>query len=347
MTQLGKITDDFFQRIIKPHLGAKRPEVAVGPEQGVDVGIIELGDYALAMTADPIFIVPEYGYERSAWFAIHILASDAATSGLEPAFAAVDLNLPPELSDDDLARMWIIIHQECEKMGAAIVTGHTGRYDNCHYPMVGGATFMALGRRNEYCSPKFCKAGDQIIITKGPAVEATGIFAAMFPDRIEKRLGPEVRKTAEAAFYKMSVVEDARLCASVGTRDQGVAAMHDATEYGIWGGLHEFAKAAKLGLVVHRDEIVWLPGVREICEMFGIEPFSSISEGTLIAAVRPHAAQETLRRLRDAGIAASICGEMLPAEQGIHIFEDSKKRPLEHPGVDPFWQAFYNALKNG
>lgn len=347
MAQLGKITDDFFRRIIKPHLGAQRPEVVVGPEQGVDVGILELGEYALAMTADPIFIVPEYGFERSAWFAIHILASDAATSGLAPAFVTVDLNLPPDLSDDDLAQMWLIIHEECKKMGAAVVTGHTGRYDNCHYPMVGGATFMALGPRDAYCSPRFCKPGDKIIITKGPAVEATGIFAAMFPGRIEKALGPQMRKQTEAVFYQMSVVEDARLCASVGTRDRGVAAMHDATEYGIWGGLHEFAKAARLGLVVHRDEIVWTPGVKETCELFGIEPFSSISEGTLIAAVRPHAAQETLRRLTDAGIRASICGEMLPAGDGIHVVEGGKKRALEHPGVDPFWAAFYNALKNG
>ena len=347
MAQLGKITDSFFQRIIKPHLGATRPEVVVGPEQGVDVGIVELGDYALAMTADPVFVVPEYGFERSAWFAIHILASDAATSGLPLAFVSIDLNLPPELSDDDLARMWLIIHDECKKMGVAIVTGHTGRYDNCRYPMIGGATFMALGPRDTYCSPRFCRPGDQIIITKGPAVEATGIFGAMFPERIEEQLGRDLRLAAEQAFYKMSVVEDARLCASVGTRDRGVAAMHDATEYGIWGGLHEFAKAAGLGLIVHRDAIVWTPGVREVCELFGIEPFSSISEGTLIAAIRPHAAKEVLQRLNDAGIGASICGEMLPASEGIHVVENGRKRILDHPGVDPFWKAFYNALKNG
>ena len=345
MANLGKITDDFFQRVIKPQLGAKRPEVAVGPEQGVDVGIIELGEHALAMTADPVFIVPEYGFERSAWFAIHILASDAVTSGLAPAFLSIDLNLPPGLADADLEAMWGVIHRECERMGAAIVTGHTGRYDNCQYPMVGGATFMAMGPRDAYCSPRFCKPGDRIIITKGPAVEATGIFAAMFPDRIERRFGPGVRKQAEDVFFKMSVVEDARLCASMGTRDRGVAAMHDATEYGIWGGLHEFAKAAGLGLVVHRDEIVWTPGVKEVCEEFGIEPFSSISEGTLIAAVRPHAAAETLRRLADAGIAASICGEMTEGAAGIRVVEGARERELQHPGVDPFWAAFYNALR--
>lgn len=345
MANLGKITDDFFQKVIKPQLGARRREVAVGPEQGVDVGILELGDQAMALTADPVFIVPEYGFERSAWFAIHILASDAVTSGLPPAFLSIDLNLPPALSDDDLALMWGVIHRECEKMGAAVVTGHTGRYENCNYPMVGGATFMALGPKDAYCSPKFCRPGDRIIITKGPAVEATGIFAAIFPDRIEKRFGPSLRKQAEDVFYRMSIVEDARIAASVGTRDRGVAAMHDATEYGIWGGLHEFARAANLGLVVHRDEIVVLPAVLETCELFGIEPFSSISEGTLIAAVRPHAAGEVLRRLEDGGIRASICGEMTAASEGIRVVEGGRTRELAHPGVDPFWEAFYRALK--
>jgi hydrogenase expression/formation protein HypE len=345
MPNLGKITDDFFQRVIRPKLGALRGEVAVGPQQGVDVGIIELGEYAMAMTADPVFIVPEYGFERSAWFAVHILASDAVTSGLPPAYLSIDLNLPPDITDDNLELMWNVIHEECKKMGAAVVTGHTGRYANCAYPMVGGATFMAVGQRHAYCSPKFCKAGDRIIITKGPAIEATGIFAAMFPQKIEAACGEAVRKQAEKVFYQMSIVEEARIAASVGTRDHGVSAMHDATEYGIWGGLHELAKAAGLGLVVHRDEIVRTPGVNEVCKLFGIEPFSSISEGTMIAVVRPKMADEVLRRLKDHGVKASICGEMTYAAEGISVVEEGRKRPLEHPGIDPFWEAFYTALK--
>lgn len=344
MAIIGKITDELFRTIIKPRLGARRSEVAVGPAQGVDVGIVEIGEQAMAMTSDPVFIVPAYGYERAAWFAIHILASDAVTSGLAPAFLTIDLNLPPELSDTDFALMWEVIHRECEKMGAAIVTGHTGRYENCDYPMIGGATFMALGPRDAYCSPKFCKPGDQLIITKGPAIEATGIFAAMFPDRIEKQFGAAVRKDAEQIFYKMSIVEEARIAASVGTRDRGVSAMHDATEYGITGGLQEFALAAHLGLVVHKDEIVIMPAVKEICTMFQIDPYNSISEGTLIATVRPHAAQEVLRRLQDHGIMASICGEMTEPSQGIQMVEAGRSSPLNHPGIDPFWEAFYKAL---
>jgi hydrogenase maturation factor len=43
------------------------------------------------------------GWERAAWFAVHILASDTATAGLPLRWLTVDLNLPLDLSDQDLA----------------------------------------------------------------------------------------------------------------------------------------------------------------------------------------------------------------------------------------------------
>ena len=79
LPDFGKVSPEIFEEIILPQLGAPDPRVLVGPQSGVDVGIVEVGDTALAITCDPVFIVPEYGWERAAWFAIHILASDAVT----------------------------------------------------------------------------------------------------------------------------------------------------------------------------------------------------------------------------------------------------------------------------
>lgn len=344
--ELGKISSETFDRLIYPRLGAPRPEVVVGPRHGVDVGIVEIGDVALAMTADPVFIVPEYGMERAAWFAIHILASDAVTSGLPPAYLSIDLNLPVEMTAQDLDTMWEVIHRECRDMGAAIVCGHTGRYENCHYPMVGGATFIAMGPKDSYCNPRFIRPGDKVIITKGPAIEACGIFATMFPKHIARRLGADFAAEAENLFYRMSVVADAAAAVKAGVRDAGVAAMHDATECGIWGGVHEVAAAAGLGLRIDREAIVVDPSVPPICDLFGIDPYESISEGTLIIAARPHKADEIVRRLSDAAIRASVCGEILPAGQGVRVVEDGRERSLDHPGTDPFWKAFYDSLAN-
>jgi len=97
------------------------------------------GGRVMAMTTDPVFIVPEYGFERAAWFAIHILCSDAVTSALAPTYLSIDLNLPLEMTKGQFESVWKVIDAECKKMGLAVVCGHTGRYDGCHYPMVGGA----------------------------------------------------------------------------------------------------------------------------------------------------------------------------------------------------------------
>jgi hydrogenase expression/formation protein HypE len=345
LPEIGKISAEVFNELIYPHLGAARPEIIVGPQHGVDVGIIQIGKKAIALTSDPVFIVPEYGFKRASWFATHILASDVVTSGLAPCYLSIDLNLPLSMTEEELSTVWNTIDEECKKLGMAIVCGHTARYDNCHYPMVGGATVMAVGDIDEYVTPRFARAGDKIIITKGPAIEAAGIFATMFPKHIAENYGHEFAQQAQNIFYKMTVVKDALTAVTIGVRDDGVSAMHDATECGIWGGLYEIAQAAGLGARIDKSKIVIEDHVQEICKLFRIDPYKSISEGTLIITCRPHRAESLVDVLKQSDIKASIVGELTSAKHGIMVREENGEKPLEHPRVDPFWQAFYTALQ--
>lgn len=346
LPDIGKISPEIFNELIFPRLGAPNSHILVGPQHGVDVGIVEIGNQAVALTSDPVFIVPEYGFKRAAWFATHILASDVVTSGLPPTYLSIDLNLPLEMTKEQLTIVWETIHEEARGMGMAVVCGHTGRYDNCHYPMVGGATVMAVGGLDAYVTPRFVKPGDAIIITKGPAIEAVGILATMFPRYLARKFGDQFARDADTIFEKMSVVDDARIAVQVGVRDNGVSAMHDATECGIWGGVFELAQAAGLGARLDKQAIVVEPCVPRVCELFGIDPYVSISEGTLLVTCRPAKAQAVVRALGSAGVKASVCGEMLPRDSGMVLVDRGEKRELKHPIVDPFWKAFYDALKD-
>jgi hydrogenase maturation factor len=191
------------------------------------------------------------------------------------------------------------------------------------------------------------RPGDVVIITKGAAIEAAGLFAVTFPQRVAQRYGEKTAREAEEIFWQMSVVEDALTAAEAGVRENGVTAMHDATECGVWGGLFEVAQASGVGMAIDKEKIIVQDAVRKVCDLFGIDPYSSISEGTLIIACRPHKAKEVIRRLGDKGIKAGMAGEIVEPREGMRIFEKGISTELAHPKVDPFWAAFGKAASQG
>jgi hydrogenase expression/formation protein HypE len=337
----GKVTPEMFERVILRRLGAGDRDILVGPQHGVDVGVVRVAPgVVMAVSADPVFIVPQYGWDRAAWFAVHILASDTSVSGLPLRWMAVDLNLPPETTDDDLTAIWEAFSQTCAELGLAVVTGHTARYDGCNWPMVGGAVCAALGPEDSYVTPTMARVGDRVVVTKGAAIEATALFAATFPERLKAGVGDEVWRAADALFEKMTVVPEARVAARYGLRERGVTSMHDATEGGVLAGLTEVAAASGVGLRIDLDAVPVRPEVRAVCDHVGIDPYTSISEGTLIATVRPEHADGYLAALEEDGIDAAEVGEVTEQEKGTTLVAGGVEGPLEHPGLDPFWGAF-------
>lgn len=341
---VGKVSPELFEEVILPHLGKRRKEVVVGPKSGVDVGAVDIGrGQVMVTTTDPIFVVPSYGWERSAWFAVHILASDAVTSGLAPQYITIDLNLPMSINRDQFELLWKVIHGECERIGMAIISGHTGPYEGCGFPMIGGATVIAIGSQDSYITPTMARPGDHVLITKGAAIEACGLFAVTVPKRIAADCGDTAAEDAEGFFWQMSVVDDALSAAEVGIRDNGVTAMHDAAEGGVWVALVDIAHASNVGMNIEKGEIIVQHVVGKICRLFDIDPYSSSSQGTLVITCRPNRSKVLLKHLNDKGIQTSIVGEIVDASNGIHYFEDGKKQPLVYPEVDPLWPALTKA----
>jgi len=87
------------------------------------------------------------------------------------------------------------------------------------------------------------------------------------------------------------------------------------------GGLFEIAQASKVGIVVDKEKIIVQDAVAKVCDLFSIDPYSSISEGTLIITCRPRKANEVIKRLNNKGILASTVGEVVPEDKGMHYFE--------------------------
>lgn len=344
--EVGKIHSEVFDRTIFPRLGASRSDVVVGPRHGVDVGIVDVGGgQAMALTTDPFFVMPEYGWGRAGWFAVQIVLSDVATSGLPPSHLTVDLNLPPETGEIELAALWEAVHEACAAVGVSVVTGHTGRYEGCSFPVVGGATGIALGAKDRYVVPSMARPSDAVIVTKGPAIETTALLALAAPRTIARALGETTARAAAALFSSMTVVSDAMAAVQVGVRDDGVTSMHDATERGVLGGLVEIAHASGNGILVDVDAMALRPDVRAVCELFEVDPYSTSSEGTLLLTCRPHRAAAVVDRLEAAGIDAFLVGEVLPQTSGMWLVRGGQEHPLAAPAADPFWPAYRRAVE--
>ncbi|MGC9071249.1 MAG: AIR synthase family protein [Acidilobus sp.] len=348
-TMIGKVNRELFERVIFPQLGAKDQSVIVGPRFGVDFGVVRLGDYDLILEVDPVYVVPEYGWDRSAWFAVHILASDVAVSGVPPRYLLIDLNLPLHMTDDELAALWTRMHRECERLGISVVGGHTGRYGGVDYPMIGGAVMVGVTKRDNFVTPTMARPGDVVIMTKGAAVETAGILASLFPRVLEDRYGKGFAQDAQNIFWLQTVVEDALTLSQLGLR-AGVTSMHDATEYGVWGALNDIAEASEVRIRVFKERLFVRDDVLKVLRAFSeltnieVDPFAAISEGTLIATVRRGYEKRALELLKARGIEAGVIGEVVEG-RGVYLVDDLSERRVPWPEEDPFWPLFFKTLE--
>lgn len=347
MTSIGKIDSSLFEKVIYPKLGAVHREVLVGPKIGSDAAIVLIDDQTvLTLTTDPFFLMPELGWQKAVWFAIHILVSDSMTTAIQPRWLTLDLNLPLELSDLEFQEIWEHIHQTCLELNLSIVTGHTGRYEGCYFPTIGSGTVLGIGSKDLYVTPQMANVGDIVLVTKSAALETTALLGNLCYEEIAKDCGVQIAQSARDLFYSLSVFEDARIAASVGVRENGITSMHDATERGVQGAIVEVAQVSQKGMLIYREEIPILQCTEEICRAYKFDPYKSSSEGTLLLTCNPQKVQNVLSAFRDYGIPCTEIGVVVSKEEEIcWLNRDGTKVPIEMPIEDPFWPIL-TKLKN-
>ena len=331
MPSLGKADRAFLSERVLPNLGADRDDVAIGPAHGVDFGLLNLDGTAVAVATDPISILPALGFERAGRFALEFVLADVAVSGLAPSHLAIGFTLPPELTDESFSRLWDAIHAEAADLGVSIVTGHTARYGGCSFPWVGGATAFGVGDHADVIRPDGARVGDDILVTNGPAVETTGLLSTLFPDAIG--LEEPTLSTAQARLDEASCVRDAITVSAAG--NEGVHAMHDATECGLYGAFAEVATSAGVRLEIATETIPIRPGVRETCDALGIDPWTAGSGGTLVIAVDPDHTAAVHDALDSEDTAVGVVGTV---ERGSGVVVDGQE--VSHPDTDPAWAAY-------
>jgi hydrogenase maturation factor len=318
---VGKLPADHLRQLLSRH---RRPDprLLVGPGVGEDAAVIDMGDRYLVAKSDPItFATDEIG-----WYVVNINANDIACAGGTPRWFLATLLLPEGKTDAHLVdSIFDQIAQACARLGITLAGGHTEITHGLDRPLVVGH-MLGEAERDGYVCTLGAQVGDDILLTKGIAVEATALIAREKESALRGFVSEDYLARCRGFLHDpgISVVRDAGVAQAAGT----VHAMHDPTEGGLVTGLWEMAEAAEVGLDINRAAIPIFPETTQLCAHFGLDPLGVIASGSLLIGCPPEATDPIIRALADAGIAAATIGRAVEKVRGCTMTTLTGKQPL-------------------
>lgn len=328
----GKVPVVILKDVVFKNLGFKRREVVVGPQAGFDGAVIDLSDKSIITSMDPI----TGAVERIGWLAVNINANDIATFGVKPAFFSSCILLPENADKQVVEAICSQMDAAAKHLEIAIIGGHCEVTPELANPIIVGCA-MGITERGNYVTAGGAKPGDKVILTKSVGIEGTAILATERYHLLRSNgFNEKLLASAQGFFDEISVVKEGVLAFKTG----GVDAMHDPTEGGVLGGVHEIADASNLGVKIFKEKIPLREETLEICKFFNVDPLRLISSGAMLMAVNPDFEDKIVKSLRENRIEVSVIGEFVadPRER-VMVYENGVEEMLPRPEFDHLWLA--------
>jgi hydrogenase expression/formation protein HypE len=254
---IGKIPHKMLADLLsKAALDAR---VVVGPGIGLDAAVLDFGDRLLVAKTDPI----TFAIDLIGWYAVNVNANDIAAMGADPKWFMATVLLPQKSSPQDVEAIFDQLLDACKELGISLVGGHTEVTSGVDRPLVIGC-MLGETDRSRLVTASGARVGDDIVLTKGIAVEGTSILAREAGDRLRNMGFTQefLDRAAKRLFDPgISVVRDARAA----TEAVSITAMHDPTEGGLATGLMEIAEASGLGVEIDLHSVPILPETQTLC----------------------------------------------------------------------------------
>jgi hydrogenase expression/formation protein HypE len=333
----GKVPTKVLEEIVFRNLGAKRDDVVLSPSIGEDAAIVQAGNQLLAVSSDPITGAEEW----LGWLAVHVSANDVATRGVQPRWFNSIILLPKNSTAELIEKICTQMDKAASQLNVAIIGGHCEVTPGIEHPIVTGCA-IGVAEEGKYVTCGGARIGDRIILTKGTGIEGTAILASDRRTELLQVFDETFLNQAENFFEKISVIKDALTAFRIG----GVSAMHDPTEGGVAGGLHELADAANIGFNVYEENILVPEETRKICAHFEVDPLQLISSGSLLIVAEESKTEEIISSLSKNGVQSSIIGEVTETSLGRNLVtKTGEKTELARPVSDHLWKALAKPAK--
>jgi hydrogenase expression/formation protein HypE len=309
---VGKLPMEFLEDLLARY-GGEDERLVIGPRIGEDAAVLDMGERYLVVKSDPItFATGQIG-----WYVVHINANDLATMGAVPRWLLLTLLLPERRTGRALVEeIFSQVSQACRELGIVLCGGHTEITYGLDRPIAVG---LLLGEveKADLVSTSGAQVGDDLILTKGIAIEGTAVLAQEMGARLAAQVGSDLVARARGFLQEpgISVMRDAQIVCGAGRPH----AMHDPTEGGVATGLWELAQAAGRGIVVNSAQIHLFPETEAFCQALDLDPLGMMASGALLVAAAPHESPLMVEALTAAGIGAFVIGQVVDGPPVVQV----------------------------
>jgi hydrogenase maturation factor len=312
----GKLPLEDLSRLLSRYT-RKDPAIIVNPGIGKDATVISFGDKYLVAKTDPI----TFATDQIGWYAVHINANDVAAMGGIPRWFLATLLLPEgKTGPEEVEEIFSQVSTACEELGVILCGGHTEISHGIDRPIVVGQMLGEV-EKEKLVSPDKIRPGDEIILTKGIAIEGTALIARELKE-LSSLLNEKILGRCRNLLRSpgISVVREARIANEVAA----VHAMHDPTEGGLATGLQEMANASGMGMRVEMDQIHVLPETALLCKKLKLHPLGLLASGAMLIAVAPKDSERVIQALEKEGISAAVIAKVWEREEGVKLADGGK-----------------------
>ena len=312
----GKLPMEDLSRLLARYT-REDPSLIVTPGIGRDATVISFGDRYLVAKTDPI----TFATDQIGWYGVNINANDIAAMGGTPRWFLATLLLPEgQTGPKEVEEIFAQISGACGELGIILCGGHTEITYGLGRPILVGQMLGEV-EKDKLVSPDKIRVGDEIVLTKGIAIEGTALIAREWKslrNQLEEERIRQCRNLLRSPG--ISVVREARIAGEVAA----VHAMHDPTEGGLATGLRELADAAGVGMRVEMDQIPVLPETALLCEKLKLSPLGLLASGALLIAAAAEDSETVIQALAAQKISASVIARVWEREKGVKLADRGK-----------------------
>ena len=318
---VGKLPMDLLQFLLERYRGHDE-RLVVGPRIGEDAAVLDMGGWYLVAKSDPI----TFATDQIGWYVVHVNANDIASMGAAPKWLLLTLLLPEKRTDRAMIEgIFSQASQACQSMGVVLCGGHTEITHGLDRPIAVGLMLGEVKKDDLVCTGGV-QLGDDIILTKGIAIEGTAVLAREMEVVLAVEVGTDVVARGKRFLREpgISVLREAMVVCQAGRPH----AMHDPTEGGLATGLWELAQASGKGIVVDLTQVHVFPETAVFCQTLDLDPLGLIASGALLVSAAPGESSDMVQALAREGIGAAVIGQAVEGPVAVQVESPAGLAPL-------------------